>query len=208
MAIQDTIKKFIDKKDQDYYLSLLNTELVASKLPLEKKLEVISKTLQVTEDFKKELIKKYGKKLPTVYADLLNVSVNYISEPDSYTYNYIGQFSERNKAISINMYVYNQILDYCKDTGLDKLVDVNLLPQVVTAHELFHFLQLSHPNTYLDEKNFETKIFGLFKVKTKLVVLEEIAAVNFSKIMTDLPYNPLVFNKIYSYARKNNKKEK
>ena len=174
MRIEDKVKKFIDKPDLDYYLSMLNSA-GANKFPLEQKKEIISNVIDVCEQFKDELRRDFGEdKQPAFYAQMLGVDVVYIEEKDSFAHNYIGNYSVKKKQISINMFVLNKIISYA--------------------------MQAIHPDTYVDTAMFPTKIFGFIKVKTKLSVLEEIGAVHFSKILTDLPFNPLVFNKIYSFT--------
>ena len=200
MRIEDKVKKFIDKPDLDYYLSRLNSA-GANKFPLEQKKEIISNVIAVCEQFKDELRRDFGEdKQPAFYAQMLGVDVVYIEEKDSFAHNYIGNYSLKKKQISINMFVLNKIISYIRENSLENLIDERKIGQTVIAHELFHAMQAIHPDTYVDTAMFPTKIFGFIKVKTKLSVLEEIGAVHFSKILTDLPFNPLVFNKIYSFT--------
>lgn len=194
--VVEEITKLINKPDKDFFLTLLNSDGNAKKLPLDKKLEILENTYKVSQDFYDELVKNFQEKRPSDYASILGVPVIYVNEEDSYNYNYIGLYSEKNKNISVNLFVINRIKQAIKNYGLDQLIDGEIINQVVIGHELFHYMQTLHPDTYIEQKQFDMKLFGIFKVKTKYLVLEEIAAIYFSKLVTKLPYNPLVYNKI------------
>ena len=194
--VVEEITKLINKPDKDFFLTLLNSDGNAKKLPLDKKLEILENTYKVSQDFYDELVKNFQEKRPSDYASILGVPVIYVNEVDSYNYNYIGLYSEKNKNISVNLFVINRIKQAIKNYGLDQLIDSEIINQVVIGHELFHYMQTLHPDTYIEQKQFDMKLFGIFKVKTKYLVLEEIAAIYFSKLVTKLPYNPLVYNKI------------
>ncbi len=194
--VVEEITKLINKPDKDFFLTLLNSDGNAKKLPLDKKLEILENTYKVSQDFYDELVKNFQEKRPSDYASILGVPVIYVNEVDSYNYNYIGLYSEKNKNISVNLFVINRIKQAIKNYGLEELIDGEIINQVVIGHELFHYMQTLHPDTYIEQKQFDMKLFGLFKVKTKYLVLEEIAAIYFSKLVTKLPYNPLVYNKI------------
>jgi hypothetical protein len=197
----EEITKLINKPDKDFFLTLLNSDGNAKKLPLDKKLEILENTYKVSQDFYNELVKNFKEQKPSEYASILGVPVIYVNEEDSYNYNYIGLYSEKYKNISVNLYVINRIKNAIKDYGLDQIVDAEIINQVVIGHELFHYMQTLHPNAYIEQKQFDMKLFGIFKMKTKYLVLEEIAAIYFSKIITKLPYNPLVYNKINAKSK-------
>ncbi len=201
----EEITRLTNKPDKDFFLTLLNSDGNASKLPLDKKLEILENTYKVSQEFYDELVSNFGVKKASDYATTLGVPVLYVNEEDSYNYNYIGLYSEKNKNISVNLYVVNRIQKAIKEYGLDEVIDGEIVPQVVIGHELFHYMQTLHPDTYIEKKQFQTKIFGIFKVKTQYLVLEEIAAIYFSKLVTKLPYNPLIYNKINAKSKNNSK---
>lgn len=201
----EEITRLTNKPDKDFFLTLLNSDGNARKLPLDKKLEILEHTYQVSKDFYNELVNNFGNLKASEYATTIGVPVLYVNEEDSYNYNYIGLYSEKSKNISVNLYVVNRIQKAIKEYGLDEVIDSDIITQVVIGHELFHYMQELHPDTYIEKKQFDTKVFGIFKVKTQYLILEEIAAIYFSKLITNLPYNPLIYNKINAKSKNNSK---
>lgn len=199
--LAETLEKLINKNDEDFYVTMLNQDLTARKFSYDKKKEIVANVLKVTEQFKQVLIKKFGERKPTDYSQLLGVPVKFIEEKDAFSYNFIGKYYEKDKQIVVNLYVVNQIADYIRAKQVDNLLDTEIISQVVVAHELFHYMQELYPDTFIEQKLYESKILGLFKIKTKLVVLEEIGAVSFSKTLSNLSYNPLIYNKMYAMAK-------
>lgn len=199
--IYGNIEKLVHKKDEDFYITMLNKDVTACKFDLAKKLEVIEKTIDVTNQFKRVLVKRFGEGKPSYYVQRLGLEIRYINEKDTFTYNFIGQYDTKKKFITLNMYVINKINEFIRERRLTDLVKVDYVSEVVLAHELFHHMQELYPDTYIEQKNFEQKILGLFKIKTKLVVLEEIGAVSFSKTLSNLEFNPLIYNKIYGLSK-------
>lgn len=87
-----------------------------------------------------------------------------------------------------------------EEYGLEN-IEVDKLKDTVIMHELFHYLEDIYVDGFSNEKHVDVKIFGIFKSKSSLSVVSEIASVHFSKLVTNLSHTPLVYNQIYKLKK-------
>ncbi len=199
---RETIKEIINKSDYDIYLDMINRDISGRNLPDEKKVEVITKSMQTAVDCYNELLNMCGEQTITKYAIKLQVEILYVKEKPTKYYTYIGLFNEKKKLITINIETVRLIKEFAEQFNLLDLVDVDRIKDTVTAHELFHYFELIKPDLYTNQKIIDAKIFGLIKTKSYLMVSGEIAAMHFAKLLTNLKHSPLVYNKIFALGKK------
>lgn len=194
----------INKSDKEIYLDMMNKDISSHKLSNEIKLDIIEKSINEAQNFYDDLIKEYGLKDVLSYIIDLNIPLYYVKEKGDKYYSYVGLFKEKTKTIIVNLETINYIKKVGKLLELSELVDLKIIRKVVISHELFHYFELKNPNAYTNKKIIDTKVFGLFKTKSNLMIAGEIAAVHFSKILTNLKHTPLVYNMIFKIGKKMN----
>ena len=74
-----------------------------------------------------------------------------------------------------------------------QLREVNVL-DLLLAHPLFHVLQAQNPDLYVNEKHMQLRKIGGFRQMSRLVSLEEVAAMSFAKEMLKLQVSPFVYD--------------
>ena len=75
-----------------------------------------------------------------------------------------------------------------------RLREVNVL-DLLLAHELFHVLQLQKADSlYVNEKHIQLRKIGGFRQMSRLVSLEEVAAMSFAKEMLKLQVSPFAYD--------------
>lgn len=88
-----------------------------------------------------------------------------------------------------------QLID--QQAGLQFLVERASIAEVLTAHELFHYLE-NRDQLYTTEKHVHYKI-GPFSKTARIHALSEIAATAFAKEFFGLSFSPLLFNPVLLY---------
>lgn len=66
--------------------------------------------------------------------------------------------------------------------------------QVLIAHELFHYVEETHPDIYTETTKIDLRPLGIFHNHSKIICLGEIAAMAFAQELLGLPYSPYVFD--------------
>lgn len=77
--------------------------------------------------------------------------------------------------------------------GNADLGDVDIC-QMLLAHELFHVMQLRHPELYVNQKHIRLWKIGPWIRESRLLSLEEVAAMAFAKELLGLKVNPYLYD--------------
>lgn len=77
--------------------------------------------------------------------------------------------------------------------GSEFLGDVDIC-EMLLAHELFHALQERDPSLYVNQKHVRLWKIGPFKRDSRLLSLEEVAAMAFAKEMLRMSANPYLYD--------------
>jgi len=77
--------------------------------------------------------------------------------------------------------------------GTEYLGEVDIC-EMLLAHELFHVMQLTHPDLYVNQKHIRLWKIGPFERHSALLSLEEVAAMAFAEELLGLDYTPYVYD--------------
>ena len=77
--------------------------------------------------------------------------------------------------------------------GREVLGDVDIC-EMLMAHELFHAMQMQHPDLYVNRKHIRLWKIGPFIRYSALLSLEEVAAMAFAETLLGLDYTPYVYD--------------
>lgn len=77
--------------------------------------------------------------------------------------------------------------------GIEYLDDVDICDMLL-AHELFHVLQEKHPELYVHRKLIRLWKIGPFIRESKLLSLEEVAAMAFAQRLLNMRHNPYLYD--------------
>lgn len=200
--IRETVMELCNKSDYDIYMGMLDRDISAHRLEQSKKEEIVKNSMAEAVKCYEDLIAKYGELTPIKYAIKLQVPVIYVEDKPTKYYTYLGLFEEKKKTITLNMATMKFIKELVEQFNLLDLVDIGSIKNAVTAHELFHYIELVNPDLYTNQKIIDAKIFGIFKTKSQLMVAGEVAAMHFAKLLTNLKHSPLVYDKIFALGKK------
>lgn len=200
--IRETLIALSKKSDFDIYMEKLDRDISAHKLDKAKKEEIVKNSMTEAIECYEKLVKDYGELTPIKYAIKLNVPIVYVKEKPTKYYAYLGLFTEKNQTITLNIETIDFVKDLANQYNICDLVDIDSLKNTVTAHELFHYLELVNPELYSNQKIIDGKIFGLFKTKSQLLAAGEISAMHFAKLVTKLRHSPLLYDKVFVLGKK------
>lgn len=79
-------------------------------------------------------------------------------------------------------------------SGADEYLGNVDICQMLLAHELFHVLQLRHPELYVNQKHIRLWKIGRWIRESRLLSLEEVAAMAFARKMLGMKVNPYVYD--------------
>lgn len=77
--------------------------------------------------------------------------------------------------------------------GIEFLDDVDIC-EMLLAHELFHVLQLQHPELYVNQKLVRNWKLGPFERHSRLLSLEEVAAMGFAQRLLNMRNDPYLYD--------------
>lgn len=112
--------------------------------------------------------------------------------PEHFTDTLLGLFQYPNK-ITIMKKAIHSAVEEGKRQGLE--IDERKAIQTVISHEIFHFLENKNPKDYMTKVTKVTTFhLGPIRLKSKVAVLSEIAAMAFAKRLTGLSFSPYILD--------------
>ena len=85
-------------------------------------------------------------------------------------------------------------MDLLETAGLSGLFGNTDVPEMLLAHELFHFLQGKDPTLYVNRKLIVLwRLFG-YERRSRILSLEEVASMAFAQRLLGMAVNPYVFD--------------
>lgn len=183
------------QKEELFAHYLLAQDNLYRKIPEEQRNSLITKAMASGEAAAQQL---QGQAL----ADFLvesGIGVTYVEETSSKTkVSYTLAEIRLPDRITLNRTLIDsgqQLID--QQIGLQFLIERASISDVLTAHELFHYLE-NRDQLYTTEKHVQYKI-GPFSKTARIHALSEIAATAFAKAFFGLSFSPLLFNPVLLY---------
>jgi len=143
---------------------------------------------------------KYGNNSPGQLAKLLGIKLLYKKADMGGVYTMFACYEEPD---TITVFLDNaEAADkLLMDQELHELVGNVKTVDLLTAHELYHYLEQTMPNIYTAQKHITLWKLGPIENKSRIVCLEEIGAMAFAKELTGLKCSPYLFDVIMLYPR-------
>ena len=198
MSTDKFVKQIIQLSQQPEALFahyLLAQDNLYRKIPEEQREALITKAIASGQAAAQQL---QGQSLADFLAES-GIEVTYVEETSnktkvSYT---LAEIRLPNR-ITLNRTLIDsgqQLIDH--QAGLQSLVERASIADILTAHELFHYLE-NRDQLYTTEKHVQYKI-GPFSKTARIHALSEIAATAFAKEFFGLSFSPLLFNPVLLY---------
>lgn len=81
-----------------------------------------------------------------------------------------------------------------RDSGGDEFIGEADICEMLLAHELFHVLQARDASLYVNQKHIHLWKLGPFKRESRLLSLEEVAAMAFAQEWLQMPVTPYLYD--------------
>lgn len=183
------------QKEELFAHYLLAQDNLYRKIPEEQRESLVTKAMA---SGRRAAQKLQGQSLAGFLAES-GIGVTYVEETSSKTkVSYTLAEIRLPDRITLNRTLIDsgqQLID--QQTGLQFLIERASISDVLTAHELFHYLE-NRDQLYTTEKHVQYKI-GPFSKTARIHALSEIAATAFAKAFFGLSFSPLLFNPVLLY---------
>lgn len=194
------LQKLMQKSEKDWGYYLISRDNLFKKISEKEKQIILDSSLECAESEYFKFIEKFGELTPLQYADKLLLKVQENDDKIEEMFMYFSLYNEDPPTITISKTVVELINQVIEEEELkDLLMDINL-KELAIAHEIFHHIESITPDIYTRQKNVSIFKFKNIKYEACAACASEIAAVHFSKMLTNLSYSPSVLGILLSYS--------
>lgn len=186
--------------DQDWANYAFLSEPLVNRISMEKRNEYCQETTRNAILLAQEIRQSYGNISTAELVKQMGINLVEKSAQEGGGFSMFACFEEPN-----TITVFRDNAD-----ATDKLIDENGLRQVVgnlrtvemlIAHELYHFLELSRSDVYSAQQRLKVWQIGPFKNVSRIRCLGEVGAMSFARELLGLNYSPNIFNLLMLYAQ-------
>ena len=204
LKVDYTIDELLDcagqLEDMNWLYYIVSRDPIAAKFSSEFISTMVANARAAALDMHRQMVRMYGKRTAAEYAQLLNIDVVEVCDKTEFDYIYMSTYTQDPPQIT----VYNsaaQIVDkVMQGSSYSGEINAAQFREVAIAHEIFHHLELSTAGIYTQQKIFSYKALGIFPRQVSPLSVSEVAAVYFSKLLTDSGYAPLVYELIVQFS--------
>lgn len=202
--IKDMIKDLVELPEGVWDEYALQKEPLKGKITKELKEKLLYNTHLCGKSLAEEVKSEYGNTIPSVLAEKLGLEVFYVQvEDDGATdggnYNMFACYYEPNQVKIFNKTV-KDATELIKNFELDEILGEVQILEILMAHEIYHYFEYTRKDLYTNQKLLTLWKLGKYKNVSKLVSLNEIGAMEFTKDLLGLPYSPYIFDVLLLYT--------
>ncbi|MEH7248155.1 hypothetical protein V7114_15375 [Neobacillus niacini] len=176
----------------------LRNEPLRGKLNQEMKTKFLGLAHETGATLARELAVKYPEKNLEQIIAQHGIKLTKINGEDGGDYTMFACFTEPDK---IDLYMGAVLLaeQYLEEEECYNLLEGRTISDILLAHELFHYYECHDTNIATNQKLLTLWKLGKFEYKSKLVSLNEIAAMAFAKEFLQLSYSPYLLDVLLLY---------
>jgi len=202
LSLVEMIQNLLQVDDEAWGLYAFSRDILKERIPEDKKLEMIRKSMSCGREYAQRMIHEYGSSDVHTIAEKLNIKIVYqdalltgkrilfasYTPPDE-----IGIMTEPvNRAIELIVKDESVLVDYFQKYSI-----IN----TILGHEIFHYVedQFEQEIYTRTEKILLWNFLG-FKNHSTIRALGEIAAMAFTKELNGLKYSPFILDILLYYS--------
>ena len=190
--------------DEAWGTYAFSRDVLNRKFTPEKRAELTHRAMECGREYAQKMAGQYGTSNPTELAKKMGMQVEYPEMPKSAARVLFAEFKAPN-----HIYLYMDAVRKARTTMIEPgvkavLTDKPDIGQLLLAHELFHYVE----ETYKKEIFTRTEKVELWAPKplhnrSTIGCLGEIAAMEFARTLTDIPYSPYLMDVflVYGYSK-------
>lgn len=197
--IKDLMPKLVSMTEQEWGAYAFSRDPIHKRLSPQLQQEMIQKANLCGRKEAQKLQNQFGAQHILQLADTMGLD---IARKDSFgTDNFITfaqfQFPNHITLFMKNITAAQTLIEQNNIGGMLQHVNIE---QLLTAHELFHFIESKNAQLYTKTKIVLWRI-GSFQYKSGLICLGEIAAMAFAAELLHLNYSPYVFDVVLPWSQ-------
>lgn len=180
------IQQLLEIPDYIYQLEYLEMSTVTKRLPKDEMLILIQEV-----DRYVDIIVKSGFRIDNPYEFIEKETINFVENDNPIStegYVEFAYFMHPN-TISINTVLFNDVFT---DEIISSVISYNKCKEILINHELYHYLEHRYSNNFVDIR--KRNDFRYIVKRRYQSVVSELAAMRFSKIISEIEYSPYILN--------------
>lgn len=196
--MREMLEQLVKIDDYDWGRYAFMKDPLNGRVKDDKRDELIKGSIECGRLVAADLLRKYGKLSSGEYAKLFGINVRMEDARDDGSYIMFAKFNQPGK-ITVYKGAVDMAEELVRNEQLFDLIQKVKIEDVLIAHEMYHYLEIMHPETYTHSEKILLWSLGSIKYKSGLVALGEIGAMSFTKELLSLNYSPYVFDTILLY---------
>jgi hypothetical protein len=175
------------------------SEPLARKISSSQRAEFAAGARKCGSELADRVIEKYGLRKPGEYARNLRLQIVYDREKSMGQYAMFACFNEPDR-ITIYESIAAASYELIMREGLGTLLgDINII-DVLISHELYHYFEFRDDSIYTSRKLITLWSIGRFHYTSKVLCLQEIGAMSFTRRLTGLGFSPYALDVLFMYS--------
>ncbi|MBE5980055.1 MAG: hypothetical protein E7249_13090 [Paenibacillaceae bacterium] len=191
----------ISRPDKFWREYTFNKYVPASALAQESKEEIIEKSIETAVVMYKKYMKAYAGCSPEEWPARLSLEVEHRYFYEQYEIQrYIALYLPSEKTIVLQHKALNKVHEFIVQNDLCDMFAEEEMRQIAMYHEIFHHIETITPEIYTASRMIKKRFFWVFFYHTSCIAASEVAAVEFSRLMSQSDCHPCVYERLLDMA--------
>ena len=192
------------RNDEFWYEQLLLQDSVSRPLNSSEKSSIINGSMQEAVKQKTNVEARFGRQSAETYIEKLGYQIEE-EEPELMpSFLYMGMLEPDTKRIRLNQTVMAVLENYLKVHFAAEDERILYMRDIILFHELYHAIEECTEGIYTRNVKVERWRIGKILLGSKVEAASEIGAIHFSKLMTEVSFQPYLYTR-YLLAATNQK---
>lgn len=202
LNLSDILEDLVEISDEKWGTYAFANEPLREKFTSNERKALSKQAIECGKAQAREYRKKYPNYTIDQIAKAMGVKVTYPDIPDRGLGGgqvLFARFINPNR-IEVFTDCTKKAYEAIKNYNLYNILQVYGVKEVLTAHELFHYIEeIKSKTIFTQTKTIDVRPFGIFHNHSKILCLSEIAAMAFTKEILGLSYSPYIFDVMLVY---------
>jgi len=190
-VIQEWVSVLLELTDEDWCLYAFNRDPLVGRVPPGERMDFCRKAMECGTELARKTRNGHGEASPALMAERMGVKLVYKADEGANS-----MFANFQEPDTITVYTPNaKATDaLIAEHSLHDLVGQVQVVDVLVAHELYHFLEHAMPELYTARKLVSLWKLGPIENRSRILCLEEIGAMSFTRELIGLACSAYIFN--------------
>lgn len=188
----EIVQQILNIKDDQWWESIFRQDPMYNRLGKDQIEQFITLGVTTGEEY---ALRKHQQLQERELSDIVEDLGIDLKFEEEYGFEGLVVFANFSQPNTIRIFKKNIILfkKFMEDENITDMPPIDV-EKTLFYHELFHFFEVSDDALKLDNIRFESFRIGPIKLKSRLIALSEIAAMSFTRKLTESPVNPCALN--------------